>query len=225
MNKQFKPIKTWYKGIPFRSRLEARWAVFFDRLGIEWEYEPQGYGNGYLAYLPDFKVKCWGVRGEAYLEKPFDLYIEVKGEMNDSDAEKIRAFSGLECWEEICQAFLCSDCEQDYGDCPHGWRSQEPRFRRPVLVVGNIPYVQTVDDVYGNSTDMDPYKPMNGTSIYPFNYETIDGDHFGAYPTVTTDGKFFLMGDDMSYVGGNLEKVFEAYKAARAARFEHGEKG
>jgi hypothetical protein len=41
-------LPTKYSGIVFRSRLEARWAVFFDTLGIEWEYEPQGYkiGNG-----------------------------------------------------------------------------------------------------------------------------------------------------------------------------------
>lgn len=36
-------IETVYKGYHFRSRLEARWAVFFDTLGIEWEYEKEGY--------------------------------------------------------------------------------------------------------------------------------------------------------------------------------------
>lgn len=44
-------IPTMYKGIQFRSRLEARWAVFFDTLGIKWEYEPQGYEIG-MAYEP-----------------------------------------------------------------------------------------------------------------------------------------------------------------------------
>ena len=36
-NCKFKAIETKYKGFRFRSRLEARWAVFFDALGIEWE--------------------------------------------------------------------------------------------------------------------------------------------------------------------------------------------
>lgn len=31
-----KPIKTQYKGYRFRSRLEARWAVFFDACGVKW---------------------------------------------------------------------------------------------------------------------------------------------------------------------------------------------
>lgn len=48
-------IPTAYEGISFRSRLEARWAVFFDQLKIRWEYEPEGFQlpNG-ERYLPDF---------------------------------------------------------------------------------------------------------------------------------------------------------------------------
>ncbi len=50
-----KAIETEYKGYRFRSRLEARWAVFFDTLGIAWEYEREGYDLGEAGwYLPDF---------------------------------------------------------------------------------------------------------------------------------------------------------------------------
>jgi hypothetical protein len=38
-----KPIETLYRGYRFRSRLEARWAIFFDRARIPWRYEPEGY--------------------------------------------------------------------------------------------------------------------------------------------------------------------------------------
>ena len=55
---QIKAIETRYKGYRFRSRLEARWAVFFDALGISWEYEPEGFDLGPAGYyLPDFKLK------------------------------------------------------------------------------------------------------------------------------------------------------------------------
>jgi hypothetical protein len=47
-------IETWYAGFRFRSRLEARWAVFFNHLDLEWEPEPQGYHVGQRSYLPDF---------------------------------------------------------------------------------------------------------------------------------------------------------------------------
>ena len=48
------PIPTTYRGVTFRSRLEARWAVFFDALGIEWHYEHEGYQLPSGWYLPDF---------------------------------------------------------------------------------------------------------------------------------------------------------------------------
>lgn len=67
-----KAIETEYKGYRFRSRLEARWAVFFDQMGIRYEYEPEGImlsdGTPYLPdfYLPDFycyfEVKRIGIR-------------------------------------------------------------------------------------------------------------------------------------------------------------------
>lgn len=55
MTQTIKAIETQYKGYRFRSRLEARWAVFFDAMGIEWEYEKEGYElpDG-IRYLPDF---------------------------------------------------------------------------------------------------------------------------------------------------------------------------
>jgi hypothetical protein len=45
-------IPTKYKGITFRSRVEAKWAVMFDELGWGWEYEPLDL-NG---YIPDFAL-------------------------------------------------------------------------------------------------------------------------------------------------------------------------
>lgn len=55
MTNTIKAIETQYKGHRFRSRLEARWAVFFDTLGVKWEYEPEGYDLGKVGwYLPDF---------------------------------------------------------------------------------------------------------------------------------------------------------------------------
>src|SRR3990167_4849797 len=62
------PIETVYKGYRFRSRLEARWAVFFGTLGIKWEYEVEGYKlpSGY--YLPDFWLPVF----------ENGMYVEVK---------------------------------------------------------------------------------------------------------------------------------------------------
>lgn len=48
------PIPTWYANTHFRSRLEARWAVFFDAVGVNWVYEPNVYRLESGDYKPDF---------------------------------------------------------------------------------------------------------------------------------------------------------------------------
>jgi len=66
-----KAIETSYAGYKFRSRLEARWAVFFDAMELDWNYEPEGFvlKEG-LWYLPDFylpQVETWiEVKPEEY---------------------------------------------------------------------------------------------------------------------------------------------------------------
>lgn len=73
-----KAIETEYRGYRFRSRLEARWAVFFDALGAKWEYEKEGFDLGdYGWYLPDFWLP------------DFELWIEVKGQ-DPTDEESLK---------------------------------------------------------------------------------------------------------------------------------------
>lgn len=175
------PIQTEYNGYRFRSRLEARWAVFLDALNVKYDYEPQGFrlANG-QSYLPDFKVRCHGKRGLCNPDTAFDLYIEVKGVLSDRDISKIMMFS--------------KHC--------------------PVLVVGNLP-------PQGHSSDSSAVKAYE--SIF-FNYITIDGDNFAAYPAADADGHFYLWGDDSNYVEQcDIRRVERAYDIARTARFEFGE--
>lgn len=56
-------IPTTWNGIQFRSRLEARWASFFTKLGWEWSYEPIDLKG----YIPDFML---------HMHK--DVLVEVK---------------------------------------------------------------------------------------------------------------------------------------------------
>lgn len=78
-------IETPYKGYRFRSRLEARYAVFFDVLDVEWEYEKQGYDLGSLGwYLPDFYLPT------------LSMWVEIKGEKpTDQEQRKCRALRSL----------------------------------------------------------------------------------------------------------------------------------
>jgi hypothetical protein len=79
-----KPIETWYDGHKFRSRLEARWAIFFDALDIRYEYETQGYDLGppFGRYLPGF----WLPR--------LEIWVEIKGkEPSRAEIDRVAALA------------------------------------------------------------------------------------------------------------------------------------
>jgi hypothetical protein len=71
-------IPTTYKGTRFRSRLEARWAAFFDLISWRWLYEPIDEGG----WIPDF-----------VLPDTFDqrLLIEVKPSLTQVELQQHEA--------------------------------------------------------------------------------------------------------------------------------------
>lgn len=89
------PIETRYNGYRFRSRLEARWAVFFDTLGVRYEYEKEGYELGELGYyLPDFWLPVQ------------QLWVEIKGKApTDEEVQRLLKLAGSVQW---CDAILFS---------------------------------------------------------------------------------------------------------------------
>ena len=55
MIKDIKSKPTEYNGVNFRSTLEARYAMAFDRAGVKWRYEPKRFiFNDGTVYTPDF---------------------------------------------------------------------------------------------------------------------------------------------------------------------------
>src|ERR1700744_4926102 len=77
----FKVIETRYNGILFRSRLEARWAVFFDHLNIKWEYEHEGFNLEGVYYLPDFWLPDFDLG--IYVEcKPVEFNLSERNKAN-----------------------------------------------------------------------------------------------------------------------------------------------
>ena len=78
MSEKIKSIPVTYKGVKFRSKLEAQWAKMLDHIHVKWLYEPAHYrlADG-TAYIPDFwlpDLKAW---------------FEVKGIMEDLDMHKV----------------------------------------------------------------------------------------------------------------------------------------
>jgi len=69
---KYKAHETNYSGVKFRSRLEARWAAFFDLAKWEWKYEPIDLPG----WTPDFWVK-WSC-GHSECNGHHTLLVEVK---------------------------------------------------------------------------------------------------------------------------------------------------
>jgi hypothetical protein len=69
MEYSIKAIPTLYRGVQFRSRLEARWAAFFDLCKFKWTYEPYDLDG----WMPDFELR-WDAADETVIR----VLVEVK---------------------------------------------------------------------------------------------------------------------------------------------------
>jgi hypothetical protein len=93
---QPKPIETYYHGHRFRSRIEARWAVFYDALGIEFQYEPEGFALPSGWYLPDFfipHIKSWIEIKREMPEDAEDLHMQLE-ELASATQQRVFLFTG-----------------------------------------------------------------------------------------------------------------------------------
>jgi len=107
-----KPIETCYDGYRFRSRLEARWAVFFNYFNEPYEYEKEGYKLPSGWYLPDFwlpKFECWlEVKGQ----KPTDHEVKLMQELAHMTSRPV-----IQTWSlphPLCSIY-CSQYRENSG--------------------------------------------------------------------------------------------------------------
>jgi hypothetical protein len=195
---------TDYKGCRFRSRLEARWAVFFDSLGVVWEYESRRIqvtqrltmkGESY-EYLPDFWLP------------DFKTWVEVKGFWTQAQ----------------CLWFL--DAASSILD---GCSTEET-----VLVAGPLnsrgDHWPGELHMHKGTLHFDPWMwpklPTDRCSIGDLSI-SIAGDYGGEWASVV---ETVYEGEDLParlLEGWDLldNKRSAALAAARGARFEHGESG
>ncbi len=93
-----KAIETRYKGYRFRSRLEARWAVFFDAAEIDWQYEVEGFDLGGRHYLPDFWLPS------------HEIFIEIKPDQGWDCVDAFHACKLLAIQSEKSVILIAGDC-------------------------------------------------------------------------------------------------------------------
>jgi len=173
---RLKAIETKYNGHRFRSRREARWAVFFDFLGIKFRYEEEGFDLDGVWYLPDFWLPDLGV------------WLEIKGYAPNYEEQEKAALLALRSDAPvlICWANFDSDTS---ADSIAFWKDEHGVFHSE----GHWRFINW----YG--------PPEQGSEI-----RIVNRDH----------NKWFA-GETLPFAPG----IDAAMKAARQARFEHGEQG
>ena len=218
MKDTIKPIETIYNGYKFRSRLEARWAVFFDAAGIRYEYEPEGFKtkNG-LCYLPDF-----------YLPDE-NIYVEVKAPREGTwkDFSKIFKFVG----DKIPCILILSNIPSDeymmwafpvvyYHPVDQKYMIRHLPFVYDQCEKGRVFLDRSAPEL-GKSLECDTQSDEFDDGLENWNNELAEKimsplpDNEGYMTHYYYSGKFKK---DVLIVKGALAK-------ARKSRFEHGVKG
>jgi len=213
-----KPIETVYNGYRFRSRLEARWAVFFDAAGIKYEYEPEGYiipCTYHGRHIDD--PNCNELETDVYLPDfylpNFDIYAEVKG----SDAQ-LKQDSG-----KLGDAI-------DY--------KSTPMSEKGLIILGQIPYRDVFSDGKGEVIPVfhTLYWHKGVVSGYcafvyffkqkaPHTLLRLERCAHVGTPIpkqVSTDCEWWDLVEDFGYYTDPARTMLP-YEKARQARFEHGE--
>lgn len=122
-----KAIQTTFAGYRFRSRLEARWAVFLNALGLPWEYEKEGYELASGLYLPDFWLPDWQCWLETKGVKPTKVELQLCEELAHMTGHPVALAWGLpvaahpKYFKGVCHNLqvFCNDCTDGSGG--EGW--------------------------------------------------------------------------------------------------------
>jgi hypothetical protein len=193
---EIKAIETRYKGRRFRSRLEARWAIFFDMARIKWEYEFEGYKlNDGTSYLPDFYLP----ESKTFVEiKPHDKELVDKGlqkcdEFVFSTKKDILLIGGNPSIDEYFTVLLtpcegkCAEPEKHIHEVVHLWDG----------------------------------KFCQGEKCYSISLIGTDPCKWA----LTVKRGITCSSEETCYAVNNSKLLIKAYESAISARFEHGENG
>ena len=147
MDYTIKSHPTKYRGTLFRSRLEARWAAFFDLAGWKWEYEPLDLHG----WTPDFFVefRC----GHSDCSPTHSLLVEVKPYL------RIEDFNGHPCMSYPYGVGIPADASAAFGNSP-----DVTYWEMAHGAGGGIEHVdqwvmQCVDDLWAEAGNLTRYKP------------------------------------------------------------------
>lgn len=199
-------IETIYNGYRFRSRTEARWAVFFDAAGIKYEYEKEGFDIDGRPYLPDFWLP------------ELDAWFEVKGSQPTEEeiwlCERLHEKSGK-------RVFLA------YGEPYSDGFAVDDMIKNTSYRMLYWPYPPPPEDCYPDEEAWEPYSIPEVVFIQARRCEnlacqSLDEDFDFLQDVLQPCRNKECRGCEKTHYLS--ERLIEAFKKARRARFEHKQK-
>lgn len=223
-----KAIETKYKGYRFRSRTEARWAIFFDHMSLSWLYEHEGYSLPSGPYLPDFFFP------------DLNIFVEIKGVRPKWDQLELNLCREL-CKHSEREVFVLFGefsplaCEMDgrvHGCSGIGFYPKlEGSFRRGWPSTSELCHEDDGCCEWGEC-------PLcNKVGLHFHGGIECDCKCTGRF-IAWRDGRYicevcgrlegtgvphFEKGWHEPYKDSRSDRILKAYEAAKSARFEHGE--
>ncbi|HYH85297.1 MAG TPA: hypothetical protein VEX60_07425 [Pyrinomonadaceae bacterium] len=207
------PIQTYYDGHYFRSRIEARWAVFFNKMGIPYDYEREGYELDGKPYLADF-----------WLPEQ-NYWIEIKGQFPTEDeqqkARNLATATGHDVFifwgkiplpkhfiEEFCTDEAGLKVPKHDGNWGNG-RSALAFFARPKKFTASENFHETITQDYSYW-----WTECEDCGLVGIQFEGRDARLPCSCSSEGNHG-----------IGYASKRLLAAYTAARQARFDRGKKG
>ena len=225
-----------YKGRRFRSRLEARWAIFFDAIDIGWEYEVEGFEIGDTKYLTDFRIQSFG-------RNKVDLYIEIKP--NKPSIKEIQKCYEVSVATNISVALICgSPGLPEFSEFSENWNLKTGHiilyFPSEVTFEGKeqaVPFHVWAEsnrfslfqtDPFGGSLDIWPiyFDVLPQAKLVGLNMLSLVRNGAADMYSLNTFGNFlnaiyFSRKPDGRQI--NHERLIYGYQLALGARFEFDE--
>lgn len=189
-----KAIQTRYAGCHFRSRLEARWAVFLDRMRVHWLYEAEGFELAKSGrYLPDFFLPDSGawleVKGSRPTQREVHCALELAYHLSMEERGVVRMLAG-----------------------------DMPRAPQTIAGVSGIPILRAQPAYIVMS---DERGLVGEEDVHIFDQGMVVSGRQAARTPVE---EWQLGQGHWGFVDASAEEIQSALTAARSARFEHGER-
>ena len=224
---QITPIQTRWKNYFFRSRLEARWAVFFENMGLDWEYEPQGYTVNGQGYLPDFRIKSNGaidvVNGSEWVDHELLFYANHEGEQLNFDGYTYYEVKPQSAG--TCRSAQLLGAVHLFGDPYHFF------FERPGNTFCGM--CSRIDSCAFKDSFYEEFETTKMLMYCKSCFMKVGADSFSGDTTIFSPQYHFLVNEQASFDSplchmncynlNGRQRIYDAATAAREARFEHGE--